>query len=313
MNKFVKTTFDSISREAESYRNSVKSALLDYRQEMEKAKKEAGVYKDEAEYIKGKKNDARRTAQVAIQLAENAFTVAVGVEAKSLRDDLHQHLTTRPSPAFLDALRLYYDFNITPSRSEIEALMELNGGNTLGYRALNRTLEKTRAEYRVDAPDSTTYEADLAALDELAEGHIMFIPRELHHEGVEVFGGEPRPIRRADGSRVDTGYRWDSVSVLTASANYEGKVKALDEMADRWSSTVLPSMKHVSAYQDKKDPASGETITAAQQITEDFKATATAPEIKPSTTAAERIAEEIHKDTVESYERGQEILNKYIV
>lgn len=282
MNKFVKDAFDHIGREAGTYRNSVESALLDYRQAMAKATTEAGAYKDEGGYIGSRKADAKRTAQVAIQLAENAFTVSLNVEARSLRDDLHKHLMTRPSPAFLDALRIYRDFGIRPSHAEIEALMEQNGGSSLGYKAINKVLEQTGAEWRIDAPDSTDYEADITALEKLAHGNIMYAPDGLLHEAAEVFGGEKRLQMREDGTTYDAGYRWDSTSILMATAAFKEQTGAIDDMSDRWSSTVLPSLKHVSAYQDKKDPATGETITAAQQIAEDFKATATAPAIERS-------------------------------
>lgn len=310
MNKFVASTFDDLKREEASYRQSVENALWDYRRTMEKAKSDAGAYKDEAAFIDGKKAAARREAQTAIQLAETAFTVSVDIAVKSLRDDLHQHLTTRPSAAFIDALRLYYDFNICPSHAEISALMEQNGGCALGYRAINRTLEKTGAEWRVDAPDSTTYESDLAALAKLAEGHIMYAPREYSHETVEVFEGEPQLYRRpADGKYLDVGYRWDTTSILIASGSYEDKIKALDDMSDRWSSTVLPNLKHITAYTD--NPETGET--AAQQMAKDIKATATAPEIDPSMTAGEKIAAEMAKEATENYEQGQEILKKYLL
>lgn len=313
MNKYVKDTFDSIKREEASFRQSVESALWDYRRAMEKAKSDAEAYKDEAAFLAGKKAAARREAQTAIRLAENAFTIAVDVAVKSLRDDLHQHLTTRPSAAFIDALRLYYDFNIRPSHAEISALMEQNGGCTLGYRALNRTLEKTGAEWRVDAPDSTTYESDLAALERLAEGHLMCAPREYYHEASAVFEGEPRPYRRTDGSYADIGYKWDYISVLTASSSYEGQIKALDDMSNRWSSTVLPSLKHITAYKDTTDPETGETVTAAQQMAQDIKATAAAPEIEPSMTAGEQIAAEMAKEAAKNYEQGQEVLKKYLL
>lgn len=280
MNKYISTTFDTIKQEEASYRGAVESALWDYRRTMARVKTEAKQYKDESSYINTKKSAARREAQTAIQMAENVLTTAVNIAAKSLRDDLHQHLTTRPSAAFIDALRLYYDFGIRPRHAEIEALMTLNGGNSLGYRAINRTLEKTGAEWRVDAPDSATYEADIAALQKLAHGNIYFVPDGYLHEMGEVYGGEKRLFMREDGTTYDMGYKWDTTSLLMVSSGYKEDVKAIDAMADRWSGTVLPSLKHISAYKDTTDPETGETVTAAQQMAKDIKATATAPEIE---------------------------------
>lgn len=276
MNKYILSTFDTIKQEEASYCQSVESALSDYRRTMSRATEEAKQYKDESTYINGKKGTAKREAKAAIQLAENAFTSAVNVAVKSLRDDLHQHLTTRPSAAFIDALRLYYDFDIRPSHAEISALMEQNGGNTLGYRAINRTLEKTGAEWRIDAPDSAAYEGDLAALEKLAHGNIHFVPDGYLHEMSEVYSGERRLFMRDDGSTYDMGYKWDTTSLLMASTGYKDDTGAIDAMSDRWSSTVLPALRHIEAYQDNEE--TGET--AAQQMAKDIKATATAPEIE---------------------------------
>ncbi len=312
MNKFISSTFDTIKSAEADYRGSVQSALLDYRRTMEKATTESKQYKDETAYIDSKKATARRVAQFAIKSAENGFTGVLKAEVASLRDDLHKHLTTRPSAAFLDALRLYYDFDITPSHAEIEALMELNGGNTLGYRAINRTLEKTGAEWRIDAPDSAAYEADLAALEKLVYGHFMYGPEGFHHEMVEVFGGMPHLRLREDGSTYDLGDKWDNTSILLASSDYKGRTGAIDAMSERWSSTVLPSLKHVTAYEDKTDPKTGETVTAAQQLAGDIKATAHAPEITKPDAAAEWARERARK-RAETAAQAREDAKKFIL
>lgn len=308
MNKYVKDTFDTIKGEETSYRQSVENALLDYRRTMSRATEEAKQYKDESAYINSKKATATHNARVAIQMAENAFTVALNVARKSLQDDLHQHLTTRPSAAFLDALRLYYDFNITPSHAEIEALMTLNGGNSLGYRAINRTLEKTGAEWRIDAPDSAAYESDLAALEKLAHGNIHFVPDGYLHEVSEVYSGEKRLFVRDDGSTYDMGYKWDTTSLLMASTGYKDDTGAIDAMSDRWSNTLLPSLKHISAYTDNEE--TGET--AAQQMAKDIKATATAPEIERDGQAEVKAARQRAHEQADLSSKAAETVKRFM-
>lgn len=282
MNKFVSSTFDTIKQEEASYRQSVKSALADYRRTMAAATEQAKQYKDESGFINNKKAVAKKEAQAAIQMAEDAFTGALKTQVQSMRDDLHDHLTTRPSAAFIDALRIYHDFSITPSHAEIEALMTLNGGNALGYRAINRVLEETKAGWRIDAPESATYESDLAALEKLAHGNIRYVPDGFLHEMAGAYGGDQRLFMRDDGSTYSMGYKWDSASLLMASSSYESEIKSLDSMADRWSGTVLPSLRHIDVYEDVKDEETGETTTAKQQMTADYKATAHAPAIEKS-------------------------------
>lgn len=176
----------------------------------------------------------------------------------------------------------------------------LNGGNTLGYRALNQVLKKTNAEYAVAAPEAAAYESDLSALQKLAYGHIMYAPLDFLHEASEVFGGEPHLRVRDDGSTYDVGFKWDTTGLLTASTGYKQDVAAIDDMAARWSSTVLPNLKHITAYEDKTDPETGETVTAARQMAEDIKATANAPEIEESGQPAVEMARQRAQEWVEN-------------
>lgn len=313
MNKYISSTFDDLKREDENFRDAVKSALTDYRQTMSRATAESKQYKDEIAYINGKKAAAAQNALAAIQMATNAFSVALNTARKSLQDDLDQHLTTRPSAAFLDALRIYHDFNITPSHAEIKALMALNGGCTLGYKAINRMLEKTGAEWRVDAPDSAAYEADLTVLEKLSYGNFKFTPDGFLHEMTEVYEGTPNLRFRDDGTSYDAGYKWNSTSLMLSSAAYKQDVSSFDAMADRWSSTVLPSLKHLEAYQDTTDPETGETITAAQQMAQDARSTATAPEIERTN---DQIIEGIRqqaKEKAENDEAARQALDRFAV
>lgn len=313
MNKYISTTFDTVKQEEASYRQSVESALYDYRRTMSKVKEQAKQYKDEDAFINSQKDAAKREAQTAIQLAENAFCVALDVARKSLQDDLHQHLTTRPSAAFLDALRLYHDFNITPSHAEIEALMSLNGGNSLGYRALNQVLKKTNAEYTVDAPDAAAYETDIADLERLSYGNFKYEPDGYHHEMTEVFEGTPQLRLRDDGTTYDAGYRWSGTSLLMASTGYKEGIGAIDAMSDRWSNTLLPGLKHISAYKDTTDPETGETVTAAQQMAQDIKATATAPEIERDGQAEVEVARQRAHDRAEADAQAAAAMKKFML
>lgn len=66
MNKFIKSTFDDLKREEASYRQSVESALLDYRRAMEKATTESKQYKDETTFLDGKKAATKRLSLIHI-------------------------------------------------------------------------------------------------------------------------------------------------------------------------------------------------------------------------------------------------------
>lgn len=300
MNQLNKSRFDRIKRAMESYKTDVKTALARYRVDAEEAKQ----FKDETGYIAAAKTNARN----AINKAEHTLTSAVSGEVDGLHDELLQHMTTRPAAAFLDALRVYADFSITPEKIEVEALIKQNGGNALGVRAINRVLEQTDAAYRVEAPDSAQFEADIAALERLAQGGIRYAPEGYHTELTAIYKDTPRLVIRDDGSTYDAGYRWDSVSLITATASFNSQLATVDEMAGRWTDNVLPSFGQVKDYKPRQNE-SGETISAAQQFVEDYEATADATTV--TTTPDISRAREMGHDRAQANAKAREIVNHY--
>lgn len=311
MNKFVRSTFSSIQTEADCYREAVKDALLDFRRDMAKATAESKKFKSEAEYLASEKAAARKMAQDKIKAAEAVFVADLKRDVDSLRGDLCEHLGTRPNVALVNALHIYRDFDLQPGRMEVESLLELNNGNCLGIRLINKILEDTKSTIRVDAPAAADYEADFDRLERLTHGNFMYAPLDLHHEAVEVFGGLPRLQMRADGSVFNAGFRWDSTSIITAAHSFQEKLKTLDDMGERWAENTPVTLKHLSDYTDTTDPETGKTVTAAQQMAQDIKATATAPEIKRDGQAVVELARERAREQAERDARAAETVKKH--
>ncbi len=265
MNKGNQAIFKKITDAAQDYRVTVRVALEKYRADAEHAK----LLKDETGYMAAAKTNARNR----IDQAEKSFRKAVSDQLPELKKELRQHLATRPNPGFLDALRVYSDFGIVPTRSDVEALVDANGGNPLGLRALNRVLEKTGAKFRVNAPDSAQYEADLKALDHLANREVKYSQNELHTELAAIYKGTPRLQYRPDGSSFDSGYKWDGTGLLISSNGFESAINSLAPMAERWSAAMLPDFDQIQNYEPTTDPDTGEKISAARQFADDYRAT----------------------------------------
>lgn len=282
MNKLVKSTFSSIQTEADCYREAIREALFGYRKAMERAATESKQYKDEDSFLDSQRTTARTEAQDKIKAAEATFVADLKRDVDSLRGDLCEHLVTRPNAGLVNALHLYRDFGLQPGRMDVESLLELNNGNCLGIRLINKILEDTKSTIRVDAPDATDYETDLDGLERLTHGHFMYAPLDFHHEAVEVFGGTPRLQMRPDGSTYDAGFRWDSTAIMTAGHSFQEELKAVDAMGERWAANTPITLKHLSIYEDKTDPATGKTITAGQQAAADIVETGQAAQVVES-------------------------------
>lgn len=313
MNRFVGSTFSSIQAGADCYREAVKNALLDFRRDMAKATAESKKFKSEDEYIDGEKAVARKEAQDKIKAAEAVFVADLKRDVDSLRGDLCEHLGTRPNVALVNALHIFRDFGLRPGRMEVESLLELNNGNCLGIRLINKILEDTKSTIRVDAPDAADYEADFDRLERLTHGNFMYAPLDLHHEAVEVFGGLPRLQMRPDGSVYDGGFRWDSTAIITAAHSFQEELRAVNDMGERWAENTPVTLKHLSIYEDKTDPATGATITAEQQAAADIKETGHAAQVVESNSStAEAVRQRAHERT-ETAARAAETVKKFVL
>ena len=268
MNKYTKEIIRDVKGYCNAYLSGTAAALRKYRQASESARREAGRYKDEAEYIRQKETAAAKAARREIDQARTALESQITIAVKGLREELHQHLTTKPQTAFLDTLRVYADFNIQPTKAEIEAMIDQNKGNSLGYKALNAVLEKTGAEYRIDAFSVDGYEEDLHTLEKLAEPTTLCAPDEYYPEAVAVFSGEPALYLRADGSTVDNGRKHDKTSILVYATAFRENMGKLDGMEARWTDGILPSLKHFAPDNEDTEKA------PEQQYEEEYADTA---------------------------------------
>lgn len=82
-------------------------------------------------------------------------------------------------------------------------------------------------------------------------------------------------------------------------------------MGERWAENTPVTLKRLSDYTDTTDPETGKTVTAAQQMAQDIKATATAPEIKRDGQAVVELARERAREQAERDARAAETVKKH--
>ena len=311
MNRNVAETFNKIKDAAKHYEYAVTAALEKYRDTMRAAEQESKAYKDEAGRIAAAKTNATMTAQNTINVAEHDFCAVVRSEADVLKDELGRHLLTAPAEKFLAALGVYHTFGIAPTKAETTALMTMAAGNSLSLRALNACLEKTGAAYRVKVPGAEDFEKDLAKLERLAEGHMVYSPQGLHTEACAVWNGTPRLVRRDDGEYIDLGYKWDSIGLISGTAAFIGSINELENMNNRWTQAVLPTVYTPESYKGHTDPKTGEKISGEQEYIEDYNATAQAGEITEDDNSRAMIAAEQAKQRAAEDARAKQVLAYY--
>lgn len=246
MNRNAKNALEKISGGASAYRNEVAKVLGDFNVKEQRAREDSRQYKDEDSRYAA--SLAELTAATRAELAEKrtAFSNTVASEIETLQKEVRALALERPNPAFTDMLRAFADFNIMPTKTQIESLMQMNSGNILGNTMLNACLEKTGSRYRIESADFATLEHDIDALGRLADLAECYAPTENHSELCKVFKDTPR-LR--NGRNVGT--TWDSVQLVTQRAFFESAVKDIDTMSARWSDTA-PSVVQLEQYQPKE-------------------------------------------------------------
>ncbi len=276
------TSFGRISNAVRFYKEAVSNALLLYKRQTASIREDAQAYKDEKayenQYIPGFKRDARK----AIETAKKELDKRLEDERSALEKQLFEVIAAAPDRAFIDLLRVYRDFDIVPNRMEVGSLLNASHGNAVGIRALNQFLKSSGSGYRIAATPFESFAGDLDRITKLQRG--AWLSFEYSKEAGEVFDGEMRTLYRADGTPYQNGTRWDGVSRLMASREFDMTVNELEKASEAWSAEILPKIvededgRPVEKPHDlpsvDDDPASGEEMAAEmgrQQAKEDAK------------------------------------------
>ena len=296
MNRKNKISFERIQGAVSSYQSSVTEALLHFRQADAQAKEDSKQYVDAEGRYQAQRTELVNTARQSIESAKELFNKTVKTEIGELSRELGSHTMNRPSPALLDNLRTFRDFNLQPSKSDISAMLEMAGGNTLGLRAINSVLKATKSPLRVVFPDTETFEKDLEALEKLTDESAVWTPIDFHHEGCAIYGGQPRPNY--------PGSTWGNTSLTIARAAYESQLKGLSDMSGRWVNDIIPSIAQVKElYKDSED--------AAEQYIADRQATGASATVEPNKAEAIEHAETMARQRTEADNRAREVLSNY--
>ena len=296
MNRKNKNSFERIQGAVSSYQSSVKEALFRFRQADAQAKEDSRQYVDAEGRYQAQRTELVNTARQSIESAKELFNKTLKTEIGELSKELGSHTMNRPSPALLDNLRTFRDFNLQPSKSDISALLEMAGGNTLGLRAVNAVLKATKSPLRVDFPDTETFEKDLEALEKLTDESAVWTPIDFHHEACAVYGGQPRPNY--------PGITWGNTSLTIARAAYESQLKGLSDMSKRWVNDVIPSITQAKElYKDSED--------AAEQYLADRQATGASATVEPNKAEATEYAETMARQRAEADNRAREVISHY--
>lgn len=244
-----------------SYRESITEALRNYKSGLAEAKEAAAQYKDETAELARRKGRLLSEARSKIATADKVFSDRLTVRiVPLLREALSEYVTAKPSAQVLDTLRVYREFGLEMSRTEIDSLLVAADGNFTALRALASVAKDSG--FTVSVPTVEGFAGDIAAIDKLARTPVQWAPSSYLDAAVDVFGD--KPIFRADGSIAGYAGPHNAVSVMLASDGLNQFVNGFDALENRWCSNFIPAVSEFATTED----SNGKEITPEQQRAE---------------------------------------------
>ena len=302
MNRDVKKIFSSAHTALARFDASVTAACSTYRAGKQRAKQEASRFKDEAAEYEARWKALADTAAAAIRDADKALCDELNLDIiPKLKEAMSDHITAKPSSAFLDTLRVYRDFDIPLSKAELNGLLTAADGNFTGIRALASVAAKSG--YKLTFPGVDSYEADITRLERLARFPVAYVPMDYTTEGREII--PQRPVYRDDGS-VAYSYDTDAIYFITRAGEFRGVWNSLEDTGNRWAAAIIPE---VGSLEPIRDEATGEEISPEQQHAAAVKASV--DQVAVDNTTAEDMAAALGQARAEESAKAAAILSQY--
>lgn len=262
MNQKNRKIFDTVAGRCAGFAGDILEVFDKYAQMEKLAITESKKYKDEAAVYQQRHHENITTARQEYQNCADVFATKIRDDAEALREELEASLAERVSPAVVERCRLWQEFDVCPTKTEVEALLELNGKNLTGLRVISNVLQKVRSAYTVQFRSPEQYESDLKTLESLANFAPGYSPNGCHKEAVEVLSGQ-----QIEGKPYGT--TWSGAGLLVRRAEFNDALTRVRAAADSWIADCTWSLREREALIPEDPdgdiefapPASSTTIT----------------------------------------------------
>ena len=183
-----------------------------------------------AEALENQRKEAKKEYSAQLLNTFNEMWRDVGVEIDLMREALAAWVSEAGDPAFLAQIKAYKDFDLTLSRTELEALVAGAGGNYVCFRCLDKLAE--RSGFRVSVPSVDVLSKDLEQIKRDFWGLRMYAPM-----------GDGDATELLPDMVTYNGLQMGRPTVGNVTLAWQGARnldKHLEEIRGRWSSSVQP-------------------------------------------------------------------------
>ena len=183
-----------------------------------------------AEALENQRKEAKKEYSAQLLNTFNEMWRDVGVEIDLMREALAAWVSEAGDPAFLAQIKAYKDFDLTLSRTELEALVAGAGGNYVCFRCLDKLAE--RSGFRVSVPSVDVLSKDLEQIKRDFWGLRMYAP---------MGGGDATEL--LPDMVTYNGLQMGRPTVGNVTLAWQGARnldKRLEEIKGRWGNSVQP-------------------------------------------------------------------------
>lgn len=247
MNLINRSIFKGMKTTLENHMEAVKSILAEYKKETDKEREVSKKFVDADGYYAEKQKIAVDKAKSALDREYESVRRSLKTDASNMKKSLKDYLAEPLNDNFVTKLKVFSDFGIKMTRTELDSMLALNQSNPTGLRALAHVLEATHSPWKLNFHDIGSLEDDIAKVERMA-GTMTYTPLEDHHVACEVLKGMPILRQHDDGSVYNSGQTYDSVSILMESGAVTSFYEGIEQMEKAWIADVTtPGISKASA------------------------------------------------------------------
>ena len=247
----------------------------------------ASLYTTEA--LENQRKEAKKEYSAQLLNAFNELWRDVGIEVDLMRDALTTWVSEAGDPAFLAQIKAYKDFDLTLSRTELEALVAGAGGSYVCLRCLDKLAEKSGFRVSVPSVDDLGRDLEQIKMDfwglrlyaPLGDGDALdLLPDMIAYNGMQM--GRP--------TVGNVTLAWQGAKNLD---------KHLEEIRGRWSSNVQPMVTATEeAYGADQQDAQEEAERIKQENAEQ-RTTSEDVTVEATDSEAVELARKLGKDAAQ--------------
>lgn len=244
-----------------------------------------------ADYVAEKKSALAEKARESIRSAQDSFQATAHQTEKVLREELEKSMLQPINAGFLRLAQTLYDFSVSPSRLEIDALLVLSEGNLTATRVIDSLLKKTESRFSLSYRKPEEYSNDIALIHDLGTDDYFCSPLSDHHEMTEIFSGE-LVGRDEESSLYKRGLRFNSTELIVRGQTFETAMERLENMVGQWASDIHYESSDILSEQLENEEKTLAEIEDRTPSLPEYRSTITVNEVNPVIDVARQIGHE---------------------